>query len=50
VGERTYERRRIQIAFVDAQRVVIATGLATGDAVVAAGAAELFGTEFGAAK
>ena len=43
-----YARRRVQIARHAGDRAVIARGLAEGAKVVTAGAAELFGTEFGA--
>ena len=43
-----YERRRIEIGSVDGGQALLSRGLAQGDAVVTAGAAELFGTEFGA--
>lgn len=43
-----YARRRVEVAHVDEGRAVLARGPAPGTAVVAVGAAELFGTEFGA--
>ncbi len=43
-----YERRRIEVAAIRGAHAMLARGLAPGDKVVTAGAAELFGTEFGA--
>lgn len=43
-------RRRVEIARVVAGRAVLSLGPKPGTAVVVAGAAELFGTEFGAGK
>lgn len=48
LGGHRYARRRVQIARHAGGRAVIARGLAAGATVVTAGAAELFGTEFGA--
>jgi hypothetical protein len=48
VAPRTYERRRIEVAAVEGGQVLVARGLQSGAQVVTAGAAELFGTEFGA--
>jgi membrane fusion protein, heavy metal efflux system len=48
LGGHAYARRRVQIARHAGDRVVIARGIAEGAKVVTAGAAELFGTEFGA--
>ena len=45
---RTYERRRIEVSTMTGGNALLGRGLARGDQVVAAGAAELFGTEFGA--
>ena len=47
-GPHAYERRRIEIAAMHDGQAMLARGLARGDKVVIAGAAELFGTEFGA--
>jgi RND family efflux transporter MFP subunit len=47
-GGGTYERRRIEVARHTGNLVVIARGIEPGTRVVTAGAAELFGTEFGA--
>jgi hypothetical protein len=44
---RTYERRRVEVARITGGRAVLARGLDAGAKVVTAGAAELFGTEFG---
>jgi RND family efflux transporter MFP subunit len=49
-GEGVYVRRRVEIARHVADRVVIARGISSGMRVVSVGAAELFGTEFGAGK
>jgi hypothetical protein len=50
VAPQTYARRRVQIeAVVDADAALVGEALA-GREVVVAGAAELFGTEFGAGK
>lgn len=48
MGGNTYVRRRVQIARHAGGRAVIARGIGEGVKVVTAGAAELFGTEFGA--
>lgn len=48
VKPRSYERRRVQVASIDGPVALLARGLNAGDKVVTAGAAELFGTEFGA--
>lgn len=48
VKPHTFERRRVETAGQQGDRVVLAQGLAAGVEVVSAGAAELFGTEFGA--
>ncbi|MEP7311287.1 MAG: efflux RND transporter periplasmic adaptor subunit [Pseudomonadota bacterium] len=47
-GENTYERRRVEIASTHNGIAILSRGLASGVTVVTAGAAELFGTEFGA--
>ena len=47
-GSGTYTRRRIEIARHTGNLVVIARGIEPGTRLVTAGAAELFGTEFGA--
>lgn len=48
LGSNTYARRRIEMARHAGDRAVVSRGLAEGTKVVTAGAAELFGTEFGA--
>jgi len=48
LGGNAYARRRIQIARHAGDRVVVSRGIGEGANVVTAGAAELFGTEFGA--
>ena len=48
LGSNAYARRRVQIARHAGDRAVIARGITEGAKVVTAGAAELFGTEFGA--
>lgn len=50
VGNNTYERRRVVVSYTDSQQVVLAEGPAEGTPVVVAGAAELFGSEFGIGK
>ena len=47
-GEGVYARRRIEVARHTGNLVVVARGIEPGTKVVTAGAAELFGTEFGA--
>jgi multidrug efflux pump subunit AcrA (membrane-fusion protein) len=47
LGERRYERRRIEVIRTQGDRVLLSRGLALGDSIVVAGATELFGTEFG---
>lgn len=49
-GDRQYTRSRITIRFVKNKEAVLASGPAVGTEVVVDGAAELFGTEFGAGK
>jgi RND family efflux transporter MFP subunit len=48
LGGNAYVRRRVEIARHAGNRAVVRRGLAEGKNVVTAGAAELFGTEFGA--
>lgn len=48
LGGNAYARRRIQVARHAGERAVITRGIGEGAKVVTAGAAELFGTEFGA--
>ena len=45
-----FTRRRIEIANVIGDQVLITRGLTRGTRVVTAGAVELFGTEFGPGK
>jgi len=49
-SERRYARARVEIERVDGEWAVLARGPETGSAVVVAGAAELYGTEFGVGK
>ena len=49
-GERTYVRRRVAVRYVVDDTAVLAFGPPPGTQVVAAGAAELFGTETGFTK
>lgn len=49
-GDHTYERTRIEVAYVDAGLAVLSLAPPDGTLVVTDGAAELFGTEFGAHK
>jgi len=49
-GNGKYVRRRVEVARQVGNRVLISRGLAEGTRVVTIGAAELFGTEFGAGK
>lgn len=48
VGSNAYVRRRIEVARHAGDRAVVSRGLREGVRIVTAGAAELFGTEFGA--
>ena len=48
LGSNSYARRRVQIARHAGNRAVVSRGITEGAKVVTAGAAELFGTEFGA--
>jgi hypothetical protein len=49
-GALVFVRRRIEVDFVSGSAAVLERGPKPGTKVVAAGAAELFGTEFGAGK
>ncbi|MGH7562197.1 MAG: efflux RND transporter periplasmic adaptor subunit [Gemmatimonadales bacterium] len=49
-GERTYGRRRVLLAGIVDDWAILAQGPPPGTQVVVTGAAELFGTEFGAGK
>jgi len=48
LGSNAYARRRIQVARHAGDRAVVTRGITEGTKVVTDGAAELFGTEFGA--
>ncbi len=50
LGERRFGRQRVEIDRVEGDLALLVRGPAEGAEVVAAGAAELFGTEFGAGK
>jgi RND family efflux transporter MFP subunit len=49
-GTNAYTRRRVEVHHVVGNIAVITRGLTAGEEVVVAGAAELFGTEFGVGK
>lgn len=49
-SEHVYRRQRVELIETRANSAYLARGLTRGDRVVTAGAAELFGTEFGAGK
>jgi hypothetical protein len=49
-GEYAFERRRVLVRFTDGDRVVLSRGPSAGTPIVVDGAAELYGTEFGAGK
>ena len=48
LGDNAFTRRRIEVARHAGDRAVVSRGIAEGARIVTAGAAELFGTEFGA--
>lgn len=48
VAPQRFMRRRVEVERVDGDRAVLARGPSSGTVVVSVGAAELFGTEFGA--
>jgi hypothetical protein len=50
VGPQTFVRRRVQVARVVGADAVLSGSFKAGAKIVTAGAAELFGTEFGAGK
>ena len=50
IAPQQYARRRVEVRRVVNSRAVLARGPASGTKVVTAGAAELFGTEFGTGK
>lgn len=45
-----YSRRRVEVSHIVGEYAVVTRGVAVGDEVVVAGAAEIFGTEFGVGK
>ena len=47
LGDHVFERRRVAVARTQGTDVVLAQGMEPGVRIVTAGAAELFGTEFG---
>ena len=49
-GTQTFERRRVEVSFTTQEYSVLSQGPPVGTKVVVDGAAELFGTEFGAGK
>jgi cobalt-zinc-cadmium efflux system membrane fusion protein len=49
-GPRVYVRRRVELLYVFGELAVLSRGPEVGSQVVSAGAAELFGTEFGVGK
>jgi cobalt-zinc-cadmium efflux system membrane fusion protein len=49
-GDRHYTRHRVSIRWSDGEQAILAAGPDVGSQVVVAGAAELFGTEFGSGK
>lgn len=49
-AEHTFERHRVEVHFTTKESAVLSRGPAAGTKVVVDGAAELFGTEFGAGK
>ncbi len=49
-GHTKYARNRVLLEWVDGQEAIVSQGPAIGELVVTDGAAELFGTEFGAGK
>ncbi|MGH9173640.1 MAG: efflux RND transporter periplasmic adaptor subunit [Vicinamibacterales bacterium] len=50
MGNHVFARRRVEVGGQSGDKVLIARGLRAGQRVVTDGAAELFGTEFGAGK
>jgi multidrug efflux pump subunit AcrA (membrane-fusion protein) len=48
--QQSFSRHRVLIEWVDAEHAILSEGPQAGASVVVAGAAELFGTEFGAGK
>ena len=45
-----FSRRRVEVSHMSGEMAVLARGLNQGDRVVTAGAAEIYGTEFGVGK
>ena len=45
-----FSRRRVEVSHTSGGLAVLARGLSEGDMVVTAGAAEIYGTEFGVGK
>lgn len=50
VATNQFARRRVEVQSIKGDKAILARGLKDGSRVVTAGAAELFGTEFGAGK
>lgn len=50
IASRVYSRRRVEVSHIVNDFAVLTRGVKVGDEVVAAGAAEIFGTEFGVGK
>ncbi len=49
-GENVYERRRVDVDYVDAEWAILRRGPEVGTNIVTVAVAELYGTEFGAGK
>ena len=49
-AEHTFERHRVEVHFTTKDTAVLSRGPTVGTKIVVDGAAELFGTEFGAGK
>lgn len=50
IASRVYSRRRVEVSHIVNDFAVLTRGVKVGDEVVVAGAAEIFGTEFGVGK
>jgi cobalt-zinc-cadmium efflux system membrane fusion protein len=50
IAPHVYSRRRVEVSHIVDEFAVLTRGVKVGDEVVVAGAAEIFGTEFGAGK